>query len=155
MLLQVALFLHILAAAFWIGGMLFLVLVLVPFLRTIPDPAKKLEIYDIVGRKFSMWGWVALGILVITGPMVLYYLHGIAPSDLLKPATYSGVFGMILGFKLMFVIIAIIISAVHDFYIGPAAVERVSWAGAARIIGRMNFFIAIIIIVLAVILRLS
>ncbi len=155
MLLQVALFLHILAAAFWIGGMLFLVLVLVPFLRTIPDPAKRLEIYDIVGRKFSMWGWVALGILVITGPMVLYYLHGIAPSDLLKPATYSGVFGMILGFKLMFVIIAIIISAVHDFDIGPAAVKRVSWAGAARIIGRVNFILAIIILVLAVILRLS
>lgn len=155
MILQIVLFFHILAAMFWIGGMLFLVLVLVPFLRTIPDPARKLEIYDIVGRKFSMWGWVALGILVLSGPVILYYLHGVALSDLLKPATYSGTFGTILGFKLLFVLAAIIISAFHDFYIGPVAVERPPLAGVARIIGRVNFFVAIIILVLAVILRLS
>jgi len=155
MLLQIALFFHILAAMLWIGGMLFLVLVLVPFLRTIPDPARKLEIYDIVGRRFSMWGWVALGILILTGPVILYYLHGVAPLDLLKPATYTATFGAILGFKLIFVMMAIAISAFHDFYIGPAAVNKPTLATAARIIGRVNFILAIIILILAVILRLS
>ena len=155
MLLQIALILHILAAMFWIGGMLFLVLVLVPFLKTIPDPAKKLEIYDIVGRKFSMWGWISIVILVVTGPVILYSLHGVVPFDLLKPATYRGAFGTILGFKLIFVLMVIIISAVHDFYIGPAAVHRQSLSAAARWVGRVNFLLALIILVLAVILRLS
>lgn len=155
MLLQIALFLHILAAMFWIGGMLFLVLVLVPFLRTIPDPAKKLEIYDIVGRKFSMWGWVAIGMLVITGLIILDMMHGLLPQSLFDLSTYVTSFGKVLAVKLSFVFIVIIISALHDFWIGPAAVDKPFLAPLARIIGRVNFVIAGIILALAVMLRMN
>lgn len=57
---------HILAATVWIGGMLFLVLVIVPWLRRggRADPALFLRE---TGERFRNVGWTCFGLLLVTG----------------------------------------------------------------------------------------
>ncbi|MFZ3071642.1 MAG: DUF4149 domain-containing protein, partial [Thermodesulfobacteriota bacterium] len=74
MIFKVSLFLHVLAAIFWIGGMLFLSLVVAPFLKSLNDPVKKSEIYQFVGKRYRFFGWVAIVILLVTGPVNFYYI---------------------------------------------------------------------------------
>ena len=59
--------------------MLFLSLVVAPFLRSFDDPAKKSEIYQAVGKRYRFLGWVAIGILLVTGPVNFYYI-GVTPG---------------------------------------------------------------------------
>ncbi len=62
--------LHLLGAVVWIGGMLFLGLVLTPTLRARP-PAERAALLSAVGQRFAKIGWAALGILLVTGPVLL------------------------------------------------------------------------------------
>jgi uncharacterized membrane protein len=56
---------HILAAIIWIGGMFFLPLVLVPVLRR-QEPKLRAVLLDAVGRRFRTVGWIAIGLLLVT-----------------------------------------------------------------------------------------
>jgi uncharacterized membrane protein len=153
MLLKFALFFHVMSAVFWIGGMLFLTLVIVPFIQTMPDPATKSKIYQTVGRKYRTLGWIAIITLLITGPVILYTLYGIAPSDIFSAKIHATGFGKALAWKLAFVTLLVISSLVHDFYIGPKAKESPRLSRMARIFGRSNLLVALVIVVFAVILR--
>src|SRR3990170_6484320 len=108
-MLKLSLFLHILAAIFWIGGMLFLTIVVVPFLKTIKDVQERSRIYQVVGKSFRFWGWIAIIILVVTGPLNLY-LMGIPLSILLDPSIHSTPYGKVLSIKISFVILIILTS---------------------------------------------
>src|SRR3990167_6069930 len=119
-MLKLSLFLHILAALFWIGGMLFLTIVVVPFLKTIKDVQERSRIYQVVGKSFRFWGWVAISILVITGPLNLY-LMGIPVKSLIDPSFHSTSYGKALDIKISFVILIIVTSLLHDFVFGPKA----------------------------------
>jgi len=96
-MLKLSLFLHIIAALFWIGGMLFLTIVVVPFLKTIQDVQERSRIYQVVGKSFRFWGWIAIIILLITGPLNLY-LMGIPLNILLDPSIHSTPYGKVLSF---------------------------------------------------------
>ena len=50
-LYQLSVFLHILSAIVWIGGMLFLPLVVVPATRGLPS-AERAALFGVVGRRF-------------------------------------------------------------------------------------------------------
>ncbi|MBI5559883.1 MAG: DUF4149 domain-containing protein [Deltaproteobacteria bacterium] len=150
-MLKVSLFLHIIAAIFWVGGMFFLTLVVAPFLRTMEE-AKRREIYQIVGKKFRFWGWIAIVALVVTGPFNLYLL-GVTPAMLVDPAFHSTAYGKAVLFKISFVALIVVTSAVHDFWVGPKARQSREYSWAAVILGRGNFLIALIIVVLAVFIR--
>lgn len=63
----VSVWLHIVAAMAWVGGMLFLVTVLVPLLRTPAMRPQAAELFNALGRRFRIVGWVAIGTLVVTG----------------------------------------------------------------------------------------
>lgn len=70
----IRLFLHVLAACFWVGGQLTLA-ALVPVLRRIaPDAA------GLAARQFNRIGWPAYGLLLLTGAWNTYAeraeLHG-------------------------------------------------------------------------------
>ncbi len=153
MLLKIALFFHITAAVFWIGGMLFLTLVVVPYLKTIPDPADRSRIYQVVGTKYRFYGWIAVITLLITGPIALYMLYGILPQEIFRASFHKTRFGMALAAKLGLVFIIVVSSLVHDFFLGPKAKLSPKYSMLARIFGRSNLIIAVFIVVLAVILR--
>ena len=130
--------LHVLAAITWIGGMLFLALVLVPVTRRLEDRALRARLFHAVGLRFRTVGWIALGVLVATGLGNLW----LYPSLLTTP-----------GFlwKLGLVVLALVLSAVHDFYLGPQAGApgadpsirvRASW------LARINILVVLIVVLL-------
>ena len=59
--------LHILAAAIWIGGMVFLALVLVPVVRRPEYRDHAWRLVHLTGTRFRWVGWVCLGILAVSG----------------------------------------------------------------------------------------
>jgi len=150
-ILKVSLFLHVIAAIFWIGGMLFLTLVVAPFLKTL-ELEKKREIYQVVGTKYRFWGWIALGIMLVTGPVNLYYF-GVTPDMLFDPSFYTTPYGRRVVEKIGLVIIVLISSVLHDFWFGPGARSSQTYSKIAMILGRANLLIALAIVVLAVMIR--
>ncbi len=153
MLFKLALFLHILSAIFWIGGMLFLVLVVAPFLQSLPDPGERSKIYQTVGKKYRFYGWVAIITLLCTGPVMLYTFYGIPPQGIFSPRLNATAFGRALAIKLALVAVIVATSLVHDFWLGPKARTSPGFTTVAKIFGRGNLIIALLIVIFAVILR--
>ena len=122
----------------WVGGMLFIALVLVPVTRRLEDGALRARLVHAVGVRFRTVGWVALAVLVATG-LVNVWLH---PYLLGAPRFHA---------KLGLVLLALILSAVHDFVLGPragapgadpAARVRASW------VARINVLVVLAIVLL-------
>lgn len=153
-MLKLSLWIHVMAAIFWIGGMLFLTLVIAPFLKGIEDPQERSRIYHVVGRRFRLWGWIAIGLLLLTGPLNLY-LMGLPLEGLLSGNLYRGPYGKTLITKLAFVVLIVITSFLHDFVFGPRARGSRYYGTLARWIGRGNLLMALFIAFLAVALRLG
>src|SRR3989304_2986696 len=149
MVLKLALFLHIISAIFWIGGMLFLVLVVAPYLKTISDPKAKSQIYQVVGKQYRFWGWVAIITLLVTGPLILTGLYGLPLSALSDPGFHASGFGKAVAYKLSLVAIIVISSFLHDFWIGPRARSSPRYSSIARLFGRVNLLIALLIVIFA------
>jgi len=155
MALKIALFLHVISAIFWVGGMLFLVLVIAPYLKTLTDPTAKSKIFQVVGKQFRLWGWVAIITLLVTGPFILYMIYGIPVQKAFSAEVHSTGFGKALGLKLALVILIVLSAGVHDFWIGPRARASRAFSKIARIFGRGNMLIALLIVILAVVMRLG
>ena len=155
MLLKLALYLHIVSAMFWVGGMLFLVLVIAPFLKTLTDPREKSRIFQVVGKQYRFWGWVAIITLLVTGPIALYLNYGLSVPDVFKQGIHTTPLGRTISVKLALVALIVISSLVHDFYVGPKAKTSPKIAGYARIFGRGNMILALIIVLFAVFIRLG
>ncbi len=141
------------SAIFWIGGMLFLVLVVAPFLQSLPDPKERSKIYQTVGKKYRLYGWVAIITLLCTGPIMLYTYYGVSPSEIFSARLHATPFGRTLEIKLTLVAIIVLSSLVHDFWLGPKARNSPKFSTIAKIFGRSNLIIALLIVIFAVLLR--
>ncbi len=150
----VSVYLHILAAATWVGGIIFLVAVVVPSLRRAPNPALLREAVF----RFRTVGWIAFAVLLATG---LYNLHvrGIGWSELTDPAFRATSSGKALLVKLACFAVVIALQAVHDFSIGPRALAAMEQGSpeAQRLrkqagwFGRINGLITLVIVFCAVV----
>ncbi len=121
----VSVWLHILAAITWIGGMLFLVLVVVPWMRK-GDRAKGATLLRETGPRFRNVGWACFAIVLVTGTFNLW-MRGVRFGDFVRPEWLSTGFGHAVGTKLALFAGVLVVSVVHDFFVGPraaAAVER-------------------------------
>lgn len=99
---------HLIAASIWVGGSIFIGIVLAPLLKTISDSIEgRLSIMIRVGRKFNKIGVPSLIVLIITG---IYNSTGfiVNPSMIL-----SSSYGVVLLIKIILVILLIITFAVH------------------------------------------
>lgn len=135
--------LHVMAAIVWVGGMLFLALVLVPIARRLDDAALRARLIHEVGVRFRVVGWLALGLLLLTGLGNLWQ----RPYLLHVPRFH---------WKLGLVLLALALAAVHDFILGPRAGRpgadpalrrRAAW------VARLNVVVVLAIVVLGVALR--
>ena len=102
---------HLTAATFWIGGMLFLSLVAVPLLKKYPDPWSAQRRFINLARRFRTLVWIALSLLVITGTILL-------PNHADLPASLREWLPTVL-IKLTLVLLLIGVSLAHDQLIGP------------------------------------
>lgn len=150
-MLNVTLYLHLLAALFWVGGMLFLVFIIAPFLMTL-EPKDRSKVYQFVGQKYRKLGWIAIIILLVTGPLNLYFL-GIPPSAIADTTFLASSYGRTLIIKVVLITVLVISSLIHDFYIGPKARSDRRFSTLARTFGRMNLILALLIALFAVFLR--
>lgn len=125
-----------LAAITWIGGMLFIALVMVPIARRLEDPILRTRLIRDTGRRFRAVGWAAIGVLIVTGLLNLW-MHPV----LLSSTRFH--------WKLGLVVLALILSAFHDFVLGPragapgadpSARVRASW------VARINVLVALAIV---------
>lgn len=136
--------LHVTAVVTWLGGMLFVALVLVPVTRRVVDPHLRVDLISQTGRRFRTVGWIALALLIVSG-LVILFRH---PWLLQVPA---------FQLKAALVLLTLGLSALHDFVLGPrvgrlppearAPRRRVSW------IARINVLIVLTIVLLGLSLR--
>ncbi|MEX5215597.1 MAG: hypothetical protein NW703_15705 [Nitrospiraceae bacterium] len=107
--------LHVLAAVSWIGGMIFLSLVVVPAIRTPPLAQQRAVLFPIVARRFRLVAWGAMLLLLATGP-ILAAGRGIS---LINPSTWPSVFTI----KLILVGFLLGLTIAHDLALGPRVAE--------------------------------
>ena len=151
---------HILAAVVWIGGMTFLVLVLVPWLRA-GNRARAGPLMSELGRRFRTVGWICFGVLLVTGSLNLW-ARGVRPADLASAPWWHAPFAHALAWKLSLFVLVLLVSAVHDFWLGPRATVLMQQAESAAeaermrrwaaLLGRSNLLFALLLVGLGVIL---
>lgn len=112
---------HLLAAMVWIGGMLFLTLVLVPVLRQEPFAAQRGRLFRTLALRFRTIVWAAIALLVTTGPVLMNR----RVASLLDPSTWP----FTLKLKLVLVATMIGVTLMHDAWLGPL-VSRVTQEAA-------------------------
>jgi uncharacterized membrane protein len=136
-------FVHVLAAVTWLGGMLFIALVLVPAARRLPDAALRTRLVTDLGTRFRTVGWIAIGLLVASGLGNLW-----VRPELLGVAR--------LQWKAGLIVLAIALSALHDFALGPRAGRPGADPGArgrASWVARVNVLVVLAIVALGLALR--
>ncbi len=151
--------LHILAAISWVGGMIFLSLVLAPLVRSRKAVPEFMALFRSAALRFRPIVWVAMAILVMTGPMLLS-LRGVAVAS---PSSWPG----IVMVKLTLVALLLVLTLLHDLVLGPR-VSRVSvipesqrTAGeqvvfkTARWLPRLSLLLALAVVITAALLARS
>lgn len=148
---------HVFAALLWLGGMFFLAVVGAPVLRSVEPPELRALLFRRLGEQFRIVGWIAIAILLITGTLNLWF-RGMLSLEVLGSGEYwSTRYGRSLAWKLGAVTAMLIVQAVHDFIVGPAA-SRVApgtpQALAARkraaLLARLSAVFGIIVVIAAV-----
>lgn len=125
--------LHIVAAMAWVGGMIFLVSSVIPL--------KKPDFTVAAARRFRVVGWIALATLLLTG--VFNVLHrGYRLEHFFSGEVFIGQWGKTLALKLACVAFVVVLSLVHDL--------RADKGGAfAKVSGRVTFMVSLAIVALA------
>lgn len=102
---------HLLAAVLWIGGLLFLSLTLVPVLKQAPYSTPCRPLFKAVALRFRAVVWGAILVLLITGSLLL----GQRLETPWPPAAWPG----IVRVKLALVFALLLLTAIHDLALGP------------------------------------
>ena len=147
---------HLTAATFWVGGMLFLSLVAVPLLKRAPDPASAQREFVNLARRFRLLVWVALSLLFVSGAILLPgYVNDANSLQNWPPSVLT---------KLSLVLLLIVASLAHDQIIGPkvrtlkgkstselASTEKILLR-ISPLIGRLTMVLGLAVLLAAVIM---
>jgi len=166
---QAAVFIHLASAIIWVGGALFLALVLIPVLRRfMPAPGQASDhpqlppdLLGTVARRFRWVSWICIVLLVVTGLFILPTRYGIGFAEFFS---LGGHFVANLQVKVALVAIVIWLSVIHDFVLGPltsrlidemrAGAEPPGYLPLLRRcvvwIARVNVLLMILIVIVAV-----
>jgi uncharacterized membrane protein len=147
---------HIFSAVTWIGGAIFLALVMVPVARGMDPPAMGLVFLRRAATRFRGIAWVLLALLVVSGALALEW-RGIGFDRFNDEGFWSTEIGTALLVKIVLVGVLLVMSGFHDFVLGPRVAELIRQVGrgqppppstvAARkrlvMLARINLLIAI------------
>ncbi|MDF3130781.1 DUF2269 family protein [Kiritimatiellaeota bacterium B1221] len=149
---------HILCAMLWVGGMLFMTLMLIPALRGLKDPQLMRSLMQSVGKLYHRWGWGSLIVLFITGFMLLDY-RGISHTQLASSEFWQSPFGTTLAWKLSFFVLVAVFSVIHDVSAiksskreNPTPEHRSKDRKLASWLGRVTLLCSLAIVVLGIML---
>jgi len=154
-----AAYFHIIFAIFWIGGMLFTAAVLVPASRNKMFENRRGELFKVVGTIFSRISWILFLLLIATGIAALLGM-GYSISDLTSSYFWGSGYGRALMGKLHIFALVLILSGLHDFWLGPKAARLMDSDPESKIttrfrrasswLGRVNLLLGLIILYYAV-----
>jgi uncharacterized membrane protein len=133
--------LHVLSAMTWVGGMVVFVAAVMPYFRGRAE-RERAEFLDWFGRRFRQVSWWCFAILAVTGTFNLW-MRGVGPADFLRAEWRATAFGHLAIVKLTLVAIAIAVTVAH---------ERTAAKAYARWMGRSLLLVAIAIVLAAVML---
>src|SRR5262249_53103535 len=111
--------LHILAAAVWTGGLIYTAAVVVPFALSHP-PTERQRILRSLGGRFRWIGWGSILVLIVTGigNLVLRLtpirFSQILNGDVFNPEKVERLIAIWLPWKLLLVVSMIALMAFHD-----------------------------------------
>lgn len=150
---------HILAAFLWLGGMLFFALVSAPVLRRLESPELRSRVFREIGEQFRWVGWACIGVMLVTGVLNLWFAGFLSGESLLSTEFWSTPYGRTLGGKLGAVLVMVVVSALHDFVLGPRATrltpgtpEAAAFRRRAVLLARVNAVLGVIVVWAAVLL---
>ena len=107
---SLVLFVHVTAAAFWVGGQLMLSFVVMPALRRATAPEQIRVIAQAAGRRFTaVTNHALLPILIVTGPLLAWH-DGARWRNLVTTA-----FGHLLIAKVSLVVVVFAMASLHGF----------------------------------------
>jgi len=153
-----AVFLHLIFVAFWIGGMLFTAAVLVPATRK-KLASQRALLFTELGTRFSRISWLIFPLLIITGIAALIG-RGFSFDTIISPDFWATSYGSRLMGKLHLFAFVILLSGIHDFWLGPKAAKLLGenpndsrtkrYRKATSWAGRINLLAGLAIVYLAV-----
>ncbi len=113
-------FLHMGAAALWVGSMGVYAFLITPYAKIRFDEEEYIEFLNEIGLRFRRLGWISLTIITITGIKLADIISGweaftSAYGHSVPPASTIA-WKMVLGFILLLLV------AYHDFRVGPKAI---------------------------------
>jgi uncharacterized membrane protein len=150
---------HLLAAVAWIGGMIFLAFVLAPIIRGEHVTAQHVALFRSAARRFRVVAWLSILSLVLTGPFLLQA----KTIALGVPSDWPAVFRIKIGL----VALLLLLTIVHDLYLGPRAAHLAKIPVADRTpfdrmlittgrwLARLSLLVALGVVVAAVVLARS
>jgi uncharacterized membrane protein len=107
--------LHIVAVTVWLGPQFFMFFVTFPAVRAIDDAETRARVIRIVSQRFGWLAWAALGVIVLTGISNLF--QEASDFDHIWDADYR--YFQVFSAKMLVVGVAVALTAVHSFIIGP------------------------------------
>ncbi len=147
---------HLIAAVVWIGGMVFLSVVLVPVLRRDGLFANYAILFRTVAYRFRSLVWGAMGLLVGTGLL----LASFRLIPVLQPRQWPAVFAA----KMSLVALLFSLTLLHDLVIGPYVRRILAMTETERtahqrtlvkysvLVPRLSLLVALLVLLLAVVL---
>ena len=110
-MMSILIWLHLLAAVSWVGGTIFLSLVLAPSYRALASKPDVGVLFRTSAKRFRLVVWGAVAVLLLTGPL-LVLSHG---WPLFEPARWPSS----LRIKLVLVAVLLLMTLAHDLVLGP------------------------------------
>lgn len=106
-LYHISVWFHIIGVSFWIGGMLFLPMVLLPAIKNHPD---RRNLLMQTGLKFRFFGYIVLGLLLLTGISNMF-LRGV---DVSWKFIFESRYGHLVITKVILFLSILAVSLIHD-----------------------------------------
>jgi copper resistance protein D len=147
-LYHLSVWLHIIGVSFWIGGMLFLPIVLLPAIKDHPD---RRNLLMTTGLKFRVAGYIVLTLLLLTGILNMY-LRGI---DVSWKFLVISRYGKLVITKILLFLLILTVSLVHDVQARKRLLsdeEKVRFKIIARWSGRILLLISLVMAFIGVVL---
>lgn len=144
-------YLHVFCAIVWIGGIAFLVFVVVPWLRSGNEAVGGKLLRD-TGLRFRAIAWACFAVLVVTGSFNLW-MRGVTLGSFGDPDWLHSSFGKTVLAKLTLFGAVLTTSLVHDFVVGPRATRALGdprLRKQASRLGRLNAVFALMILAAAI-----
>ncbi len=128
---------HVVLASFWVGGMVFLSVVVAPFIRKKPY---RDDFLLEATKRYSFYGtFITLALLFITGIALSFLYHGG-----MRRSVYE---------KLFLFAVILVLSLTHDLWAGPRAFVEPRYRTIARYMGIVNLFLGLLMVYMGVRIR--